>query len=392
MNHTTKRSKPTRWNTESFKAKVLKMYEGEYTFIGEYKNNRTKMTVTHHKCGRSYEVTPSNFLQGAKCEKCMLKERSKKYTKTHEQFMNEFKALHGDTYEIMDRYTGVFNKLRFYHKECGKIWYTTPSITLSGSTCKHCYGKVTDTHSFKGKVATLTNGAYTVIGAFAGTNERTAILHNECGRTFETTPNSFISGTRCFYCEQKRPKYTDEKFLEAFNYKSQGQYSIVGVVNGATRKNEILHHECGQTFTVTGSEFLRNSGCTKCKTSIGEGAVAIWLKENGYSYQKEHWFDGCRHINPLPFDFAVFVGGSLFCLIEYEGVQHYEPVKLFGGDEGFATTQRNDGIKRKYCEREDIPLIEIPYWDLNDIDQLLDKEFSHIAKMKEIKNNQAALF
>lgn len=37
--------------------------------------------------------------------------------------------------------------------------------------------------------------------------------------------------------------------------------------------------------------------------------------------------------------------------IEYQGLQHYEAVDVFGGVEGLQNTRRRDEIKRKKCKR-----------------------------------------
>lgn len=47
--------------------------------------------------------------------------------------------------------------------------------------------------------------------------------------------------------------------------------------------------------------------------------------------------------------------------IEYQGKQHYEPVKLFGGEEGFVATCLRDERKRTLLAASGIPLIEWRY-------------------------------
>ena len=37
-------------------------------------------------------------------------------------------------------------------------------------------------------------------------------------------------------------------------------------------------------------------------------------------------------------------------VIEYNGKQHYEPVELFGGIDGFVETVKRDKIKKKFCQ------------------------------------------
>ena len=45
--------------------------------------------------------------------------------------------------------------------------------------------------------------------------------------------------------------------------------------------------------------------------------------------------------------------------IEFNGIQHYEPVDFFGGIEGFKETVRRDDKKRKLCLKNNVKLIEV---------------------------------
>lgn len=47
--------------------------------------------------------------------------------------------------------------------------------------------------------------------------------------------------------------------------------------------------------------------------------------------------------------------------IEYNGIQHYQPVGYFGGYGSFEKQKERDEKLRKYCKENDIILIEIPY-------------------------------
>jgi len=47
--------------------------------------------------------------------------------------------------------------------------------------------------------------------------------------------------------------------------------------------------------------------------------------------------------------------------IEYQGQQHYEPVKHWGGKEAFLKQKERDKRKRKLCKKNGIKLIEIKY-------------------------------
>ena len=43
------------------------------------------------------------------------------------------------------------------------------------------------------------------------------------------------------------------------------------------------------------------------------------------------------------------------------GVQHFEPIQHFGGEEQFKIRQQHDRIKNNYCLANNIKLIRLPY-------------------------------
>jgi len=60
-----------------------------------------------------------------------------------------------------------------------------------------------------------------------------------------------------------------------------------------------------------------------------------------------------------------------YSLIEYDGIQHYKPTF---GEKSFVLTKNNDKIKTKYCLDNGIKLIRIPYWEKENIEEILQKE------------------
>lgn len=102
------------------------------------------------------------------------------------------------------------------------------------------------------------------------------------------------------------------------------------------------------------------------KASRGEVKIFEILTEAGFDFQEEYSFPGLvsNTGRALRFDFAVFDDdGEIDFLIEYQGIQHYQPKSKFGGFAGLRKQQFNDMRKREYCKKFNIPLVIIPYWD-----------------------------
>ncbi len=90
------------------------------------------------------------------------------------------------------------------------------------------------------------------------------------------------------------------------------------------------------------------------------------LIENHILYQPEYTFEDLvgRSGNNLRYDFAILNGdGSVNCLIECHGEQHYFPVEEFGGKTQYDIQVKNDQLKKEYAEKKGIPLLIISYKD-----------------------------
>ena len=107
------------------------------------------------------------------------------------------------------------------------------------------------------------------------------------------------------------------------------------------------------------------------RASRGEIKIEEILQQAGLPFEEEYIFPELVSSSgrPLRFDFAVFDDdGDIDFLIEYQGIQHYEATSKFGGYTGLRKQQYNDMKKREYCQKHNIKLIAIPYWDEGRID------------------------
>lgn len=100
------------------------------------------------------------------------------------------------------------------------------------------------------------------------------------------------------------------------------------------------------------------------RASRGEIKIEEILTEAEVIFEEEYSFPDLISSSgrPLRFDFAVFDDDhNLLFLIEYQGIQHYEPKSKFGGYIGLRKQQFNDMKKKEYCQKHGIILLEIPY-------------------------------
>jgi len=107
----------------------------------------------------------------------------------------------------------------------------------------------------------------------------------------------------------------------------------------------------------------RASGCPLCANHInskGEKMTRQLFEEifNGYSFDKSRpdWLINPETNCKLELD---GYNKQLKLAFEYQGQQHYNAIKLWGGKKNLESIQRRDKIKRKLCKAKGITLIEI---------------------------------
>lgn len=220
---------------------------------------------------------------------------------------------------------------------------------------------------------------YKILSSIDDITNNISYIKYECPKhgVHEMRVSNFISGKGCPDCVSDRTRERcklsyDEaerrisdlggKLINKYDYKSQ-----------YNRNLRILCPMCGNEFTTSLVLFTQHGGqlCSSCygTESIGEMKVRKYLEENGIKFTQEKWFDDCRDLRPLPFDFYL---DDMNTIIEFDGKQHYAEVS------GFSYTleevQRHDAIKNDYCANAGINLIRIPYWDLDNIEKILDSD------------------
>jgi hypothetical protein len=146
-------------------------------------------------------------------------------------------------------------------------------------------------------------------------------------------------------------------------------FSKVNYIKNDVKVNMICNKNNHGDFWVTPRSLTRGDGCPKCRESKGERYIREILNRKKISYIGQYKFKDCKNTLPLPFDF--YIPQYNVC-IEFDHKQHYEAVKLFGGKRGFKKRKINDNIKDDYCKLHNISLVRIPYWDINNTEQILE--------------------
>lgn len=119
--------------------------------------------------------------------------------------------------------------------------------------------------------------------------------------------------------------------------------------------------ECGNIVYVL-STHLTSGHTTSCGCidSLGEQQIAKILRENGIMFETQKTFQDCRFPTTTAlakFDFYV----NNKYVIEYDGIQHFQAIPFFGGENALKKQKERDNFKTQWCKEHNIPIIRIPY-------------------------------
>ena len=210
---------------------------------------------------------------------------------------------------------------------------------------------------------------YELLCEYKNNKQRLKLRCNKGHITEQLTYDSFSRGNcRCPQCKN-RFKYLYEDVKRGIENKG---YKLLTLENEYLNVSTKLKTICpnGHEYIVSYGHFLGGNRCTKCKLiSKGERVINEYLNKNGFFFKEQYRFNDCKFKNTLPFDFYLY---ELNVIIEFDGEQHYKISEYFGGLDGFIDTKIRDTIKNEYCKLHNITLIRIPYWELNNINRILD--------------------
>jgi len=57
--------------------------------------------------------------------------------------------------------------------------------------------------------------------------------------------------------------------------------------------------------------------------------------------------------------------------VEFDGIQHFKPIRDFGGDKGFSDVKKRDEVKNKWCSENNVKLIRIKHDEISKIESIL---------------------
>jgi predicted Zn-ribbon and HTH transcriptional regulator len=255
----------------------------------------------------------------------------------------------------------------------------TPHEHRRGKGCDWCSGKHHYTTEEFIEIAKSIHGDkfdYSLV-IYVNNSTKVTIICKTCGHIFEQKPVEHIHGKHgCPKCAHK--VFNLEELINEFNLIHNFKYSYQKFEYKGSQVKSIITCPIHGDFLQTPGNHHYN-GCPSCKESIGEKKIAAFLIRNNIEFIREKRFEDCRgKKQTMPFDFYL---PDLNLLVEFQGVQHFEAIEWFGGEEQFAIRKELDQKKRDYANLKGIRYLEISYVDD------LEKKLKECLSGGDLQNN-----
>lgn len=378
-----------------------------------YINKKTDTFKIWIKCTEkdyhgSYEVSCSNFTKGNRCSYCSSKKvhpldsfAQYHIDNTDKDFLTKYWSDKNtiDPWSIAPNSSKYSIWIKCYETDYHEDYITDPNSFTSGNRCPYCVNqKVHPKDSFAQYHIDYTDKDFlTKYWSDKNTVDPWSIspvcttkvwikcqeheYHNDFGG-YEISCANFTNGKRCSYC-RSRNLHPIDSFggvnLYAVSYWSENNnISPFKVNKSRNKKYKFICPKCGVEFVrlLSSVSRSRNILCDKCNSSIGEIEIYNYLATRNINFTPQKTYEGLVGIRGgnLSYDFYL---PEYNLLIEYQGEQHEKFIKgIHGKIDVFYRQQEHDKRKKEYAKENNITLLEIWYWDFDNIEEILKNELN----------------
>lgn len=289
---------PAKLTQEEFIKRCKLVHGDKYDYSKtKYKNKTEKVTITCPTHGDFQQIAESHY-NGHGCQKCYTDKVGPRQAWTKEQFLRKVRERFGWKYEYdLDNYKDLRTPIKI---KCSKHgwFFQKPYWHLRSEGCPKCGREK------------------------ANKNESDSLQDFlEKAKTSHPTGYSF-----------------DNVKLEDFKNKVTITCNIHG------------------DFRIRRANFIAGQGCPKC-TLVNQMKLLKKL-EKRFSNIEFNWEYKANWLGKQRID--IFIP-ELKIAIEYDGQQHFVPIKHFGGKAGLEITKTRDKLKEQKCKENGVLLIRLKY-------------------------------
>ncbi|MBQ2396116.1 MAG: hypothetical protein II304_03610 [Bacteroidales bacterium] len=302
--------------------------------------------------------------------------------KTHQEFIVDMKNKNPNI-TVCGTYLNNKRKINVKCLICGHLWASTPNSLLCGHGCPKCSERYKRTHDEFISEMNHINPNICIISKFINTSTKVKCICKKCNHIWSSTPNHLLGGIGCPNCKAIKigniRRIDNEEFIKRIEIENKN-IEILSKYKSALQKVKCRCKLCDKFWKSTPANLLQGHGCPMCKESKGEKKIYLYLLDNNIEFETQKKYDDLLGVNNglLSYDFYL---PKQNLLIEYQGLQHHQAVDFKGQGVEFSNHQlsiqkEHDKRKREYASQNGIDLLEIWYYDFDNISKILNKSIN----------------
>lgn len=347
----------------------------------EYINNKKKLTFHDNEGYYYYQSFDGIF------NKCF----PRKFYKSNPYTIQNIKLwckLNNKPFELISevyKLATIDLKWKCLKDDCGEIFNLSWNCVLNGIGCGYCHGQVLGkSNCLANKRPDLASEWHTILNGNLTPYDVTKSCKQhvwwQCSKNPKHEWYAKISnrynGRGCPYCSGNLPSedynllICNPELCKEWNYEKNDK-----------KPNEYTPHsnqsvywkckDCGHEWKSCISDRSYGRGCPECFKSKGEKRIKEILNLHVINFNPQKEFEGLVGLGykNLSYDFYL---PDYNLLIEYQGEQHEKYIKgLHKSKKDFEKQQEHDRRKREYAKQNNYNLLEIWYWDFDNIETIL---------------------
>ena len=274
--------------------------------------------------------------------------------KSSEDFIFKSSVIHNNKYDYSKvNYILSHSKVCIICPEHGEFWQT-PHMHLRGQGCPHCGGHLRKTlDEFINESNFVHNNKYDYSKVhYINAESKVCIICPEHGEFYQK-PIKHLKGQGCPKCSG-RYKSSEEFVIKAKEiHGDRYDYSKINYVR-SHKKVCIICPEHGEFWMTPHNHISGKQGCPYCKQSKMENEIHTNFPEFIQQKQFKDWLLNTKTNRCLFLDFYI---PEKNIVIECQGIQHFKPLKVFNGDNGFNDCIYRDNLKYNLCKEHNIDII-----------------------------------
>lgn len=266
---------------------------------------------------------------------------------------------------------------------CKHKWLQSWSELQRGRGCRKC-GQRKASDSVKltqqevvRRLAQIT-GSIQIVGNYTGAMKPLKCVCKTCKHAWYPIWAELNRGHGCPKCARVNSMLTASEIAQRIRFKN---ITTLDVYAGAATSTRCICKICRYRWRAHWRDIVRKdgrgSGCPRCADSANEKEARSYLERiTGWQFPK------CRPsflkgFGKYPMELDGYNEEHRLGF-EYQGQQHYSPLRHWGGSAAFAAQKKRDDRKRHLCTYHGVQVIRIPYW-VRDTQAFVSKKLQQLG-------------